>query len=122
MLSKPSSVSITSSTKEFHFWPGLESRQPVVAARIAGGQKRQLAEAGSMKVAYFEDQDFETRRYSLGFQIAEGEKVDGRLHNLEVRVKAPDAKGKLRKLQVSSRKGYYMSETGTKDTAALTTP
>ncbi len=75
-----------------------------------------------MKVAYFEDQDFETRRYSLGFQIAEGEKVDGRLHNLEVRVKAPDAKGKLRKLQVSSRKGYYMSETGTKDTAALTTP
>jgi hypothetical protein len=27
-------------------------------ARIAGGPKRQLAEAGSVKVAYFEDQDF----------------------------------------------------------------
>ena len=27
-------------------------------ARLAGGQKRQLAEAGSVKVAYFEDQDF----------------------------------------------------------------
>src|SRR5688572_17685303 len=30
----------------------------VVAARIAGGRKRRLAEAGSVKVAYFEDQDF----------------------------------------------------------------
>lgn len=27
-------------------------------ARIAGGQKRQIAEAGSVQVAYFEDQDF----------------------------------------------------------------
>lgn len=53
-----------------------------------------------------------TARYSLGFALAEGEKDDGRLHNLEVRVKAPDAKGKLRKLEVSSRQGYYMSETG----------
>lgn len=30
-------------------------------ARIAGGPKRQLAEAGSVKVAYFEDQDFAPR-------------------------------------------------------------
>jgi hypothetical protein len=30
----------------------------VVAARIAGGPKKRLAEAGSVKVAYFEDQDF----------------------------------------------------------------
>ncbi len=29
-------------------------------ARIAGGPKRQLAEAGSVKVAYFEDQDFKS--------------------------------------------------------------
>lgn len=28
------------------------------AARLAGGQKRRLAEAGSVKVAYFEEQDF----------------------------------------------------------------
>jgi hypothetical protein len=41
----------------------------------------------------------------------EDEKDDGRLHNLEVRVKAADAKGKKRKLEVSARKGYYMSET-----------
>ena len=52
-----------------------------------------------------------TARYSLGFTLAEDEKDDGRLHNLEVRVKAADAKGKKRKLEVSARKGYYMSET-----------
>ena len=49
-----------------------------------------------------------TARYSLGFSLAENEKLDGRLHNLEVRVKAEDAKGKTRKLTVSSRQGYYM--------------
>ena len=53
-----------------------------------------------------------TARYSLGFSLAEEEKDDGRMHNLEVRVKAEDAKGKTRKLAVSSRQGYYMpSET-----------
>ncbi|HEV7397697.1 MAG TPA: VWA domain-containing protein [Pyrinomonadaceae bacterium] len=49
-----------------------------------------------------------TARYSLGFALAEEEKDGGRLHNLEVRVKAEDAKGKTRKLNVSSRQGYYM--------------
>jgi hypothetical protein len=50
-----------------------------------------------------------TARYSLGFTLAETETDDGRLHHLEVRVKAPDEKGKQRKLQVSSRQGYYMA-------------
>lgn len=40
----------------------------VVAARIAGGSKRRLAEAGSVKVAYFEDQDFETKVGITGFK------------------------------------------------------
>lgn len=59
-----------------------------------------------------------TARYSLGFALAEDEKDDGRLHSLDVRVKAQDAKGKLRKLEVSSRRGYYMTETGEKDATA----
>lgn len=49
-----------------------------------------------------------TARYSLGFALAEDEVDDGRMHSLEVRVKAKDEKGKNRKLQVSSRQGYYM--------------
>jgi hypothetical protein len=49
-----------------------------------------------------------TARYSLGFALAESEVDDGRMHSLEVRVKVKDEKGKTRKLQVSSRQGYYM--------------
>lgn len=59
-----------------------------------------------------------TARYSLGFALAEDEIDDGRMHSLEVRVNAPDEKGKNRKLQVSSRHGYYMSSTLPKDAAA----
>src|SRR5829696_8935248 len=58
-----------------------------------------------------------TARYSLGFALAESETDDGRMHSLEVRVKAKDDKGKNRKLQVSSRQGYYMSTTVPKETA-----
>ena len=50
-----------------------------------------------------------TARYSLGFALAESEIDDGRMHSLEVRVAAKDDKGKKRKLEVSSRQGYYMS-------------
>ena len=41
-------------------------------ARIAGGPKRQLAEAGSVKVAYFEDQDFKASSSVAGFRTAIG--------------------------------------------------
>jgi VWFA-related protein len=58
-----------------------------------------------------------TARYSLGFALAEDEMDDGRMHMLEVRVKAKDEKGKSRKLLVSSRQGYYMSSVAPKDTA-----
>ena len=59
-----------------------------------------------------------TARYSLGFALAEAEIDDGRMHSLEVRVKAKDEKGKNRKLQVSSRQGYYMSSSVPKEAAA----
>jgi VWFA-related protein len=61
-----------------------------------------------------------TARYSLGFSLEETEKDDGHLHTLDIRVKAPDAKGKLRKLEVSARRGYYMTETGEKDAKEAT--
>lgn len=59
-----------------------------------------------------------TARYSLGFALAESETDDGRMHALEVLVKAKDEKGKNRKLQVSSRQGYYMSSSIPKEAAA----
>ncbi|HLL71878.1 MAG TPA: VWA domain-containing protein [Pyrinomonadaceae bacterium] len=49
-----------------------------------------------------------TSRYSLGFTLAETETDDGQMHPLEVRVRARDAKGKERKLEVKARRGYYM--------------
>ena len=58
-----------------------------------------------------------TARYSLGFTLAEEEKDDGRLHELDVRVKAQDAKGKTRKLLVSARKGYYVPSDSKETTA-----
>lgn len=37
-------------------------------ARISGGRRRQLAEAGSVKVAYFEDQEFRSSGSYIGFK------------------------------------------------------
>jgi VWFA-related protein len=59
-----------------------------------------------------------TARYSLGFALREQEKDDGRMHELAVRVKALDAKGKQRKLDVSSRRGYYVPKVDTDQAAA----
>jgi VWFA-related protein len=95
---------------------------------VYGAAKRLAQQSGGEAVKVSRPKDFGTglskiignltARYSLGFALAEEEKHDGRLHNLEVRVKAPDAKGKLRKLEVSSRQGYYMAETGGKEKTA----
>lgn len=38
------------------------------AARIAGGSRKRLAEAGSVKVAYFEDQDFSAAQGTTSFR------------------------------------------------------
>ena len=46
-------------------------------------------------------------RYSLGFTLREDELADGRMHQLEVRVRARDSQGKDRKVDVSARQGYY---------------
>jgi VWFA-related protein len=92
---------------------------------IYGAAKRLAQQTGGEAVKVSRVKDFSTglskiignltARYSLGFALAEDEKDDGHLHNLDVKVKAKDAKGKVRKLEVSARKGYYMSETGAKE-------
>jgi VWFA-related protein len=98
----------------------------MMGVSVYGSAKRLAQQSGGEAVKVSHTKDYAaglskiignlTARYSLGFSLAEEEKDDGHLHNLEVRVKAPDTKGKLRKLEVSSRRGYYMSETGEKET------
>jgi hypothetical protein len=41
-----------------------------VAARVAGGSKKRLAEAGSVKVAFFEDQEFNSMSGTANFRRA----------------------------------------------------
>lgn len=80
-------------------------------AQVSGGEAVKISRVKDYSTGLSKIIGNLTARYSLGFSLAEDEKDDGRLHNLEVRVKAVDAKGKTRKLEVSARKGYYMSET-----------
>jgi len=50
-------------------------------------------------------------RYVLGFTLDDNEQDDGRLHKLEVKVKARKLNGKERKLSVQARRGYYTPST-----------
>lgn len=97
-------------------WTGLS---------IAGSAKRLAQQSGGETVHVSHTRDYGAglakvignlnARYSLGFALAEDEKDDGRMHELTLRVKAADAKGKQRRLEVSSRRGYYMPKTETAD-------
>ena len=95
---------------------------------LAGSAKRLAQQSGGEAVHVGRVSDYGaglakiignlTARYSLGFALSEQEKDDGRMHELAVRVKAVDAKGKQRKLEVSSRRGYYMPRSDTDQAAA----
>jgi VWFA-related protein len=100
--------------------------QPLVGwtgISIAGSAKRLAQQSGGETVHVSRVKDYGTglarvignlnARYSLGFTLAEDEKDDGRMHELTLRVKAADAKGKQRRLEVSSRRGYYIPKTET---------
>src|SRR5881396_311258 len=93
-------------------WTGLS---------IAGSGKRLAQQSGGETVHVSRVRDYGAglarvignlnARYNLGFSLSEQEKDDGRMHELVVRVKASDAKGKMRRLEVSSRRGYYLPKT-----------
>ena len=61
-------------------------------ARLAGGPKRQLAEAGSVKVAYFEDQEFESRSGPTTFKALMNSFLEGSWSPL-VQVVSPKDEG-----------------------------
>ena len=100
-------------------WVGMSfSGSAKYLAKQSGGEAVQVSRTSDYARGLSKIIGNLTARYSLGFTLAEEEKDDGRLHNLEVRVKAPDAKGKPRKLEVSARRGYYMTEKAEKETTA----
>ncbi|PYS60056.1 MAG: hypothetical protein DMF76_14875 [Acidobacteria bacterium] len=100
-------------------WTGLS---------IAGSGKRLAQQSGGETVHVSRVRDYGAglarvignlnARYNLCFQLSEQEKDDGRMHELVVRVKASDANGKTRRLEVSSRRGYYMPKSGVDQAAA----
>jgi VWFA-related protein len=100
-------------------WTGLS---------LAGSARRLAQQSGGEAVRVSRTSDYGaglakiignlTARYSLGFSLSENEKDDGRMHELVVRVKAIDGKGKQRKLEVSSRRGYYMPRSDADQAAA----
>jgi VWFA-related protein len=95
---------------------------------LAGSAKRLAQQSGGEAVHVGRVKDYGaglariignlTARYSLGFALREDEKDDGRLHQLDLRVKALDAKGKPRKLEVSARKGYYVPNSNPEQSSA----
>ncbi len=95
---------------------------------LAGSAKRLARQSGGEAVHVGRVRDYGaglakiignlTARYSLGFALREDEKDDGRIHQLDVRVKALDIKGKQRKVEVSARRGYYIPNSDAGRTSA----
>jgi VWFA-related protein len=95
---------------------------------LAGSAKRLAQQSGGETVHVSRVKDYAAglarvignlnARYSLGFALAEDEKDDGRMHELIVRVRALDSKGKPRHLEISSRRGYYMPRSDNEQAAA----
>jgi VWFA-related protein len=99
-------------------WTGLS---------IAGSARRLAQQSGGETVHVSRVKDYGAglarvignlnARYSLGFALNEDERDDGRMHELVLRVKSPDAKGKQRRIDVSSRRGYYMPKSDSEQAA-----
>lgn len=104
------------------FMPVLTPLGNMVGLNIYGGAQHIARQTGGEAVRVRRPEEYAeglnkiignlTSRYSLGFTLTDAEQDDGRMHPLEVRVKARDAKGKPRKLNVTSRLGYFMPKEG----------
>ena len=88
---------------------GMRYEMTTYYSKQTGGEVAKVSSPESFAASISQIINNLTARYSLGFTLEEGEKDDGRMHRLEVKVKARDARGKQRKLVVSTRRGYYMS-------------
>lgn len=88
-------------------------------ARRTGGEALSVPDPKNYAAALEEIINHLSARYSLGFALGEQERDDGRMHNLEVRVRARDERGKQRQLVVNARHGYYMTDSVTEQQTKL---
>jgi len=56
--------------KSLPFLARAGMKTAVTAARMAGGSRKRLVEAGSVKIAFFEDQEFDSRGESAKFRAS----------------------------------------------------
>ncbi|MFN2455100.1 MAG: VWA domain-containing protein [Pyrinomonadaceae bacterium] len=82
-------------------------------AQRTGGEALSVPDPKNYAAALEEIISRLSARYSLGFTLAEQERDDGRMHNLEVRVRARDEQNKQRQLVVNARRGYYLPDSPT---------
>ena len=85
-----------------------DNYSPEHLAQQTGGEAAKVGQPEDYAVALEKLIASLAARYNLGFTLKENERDDGRMHKLEVRVKARDLKGKERKLVVRARRGYFM--------------
>lgn len=88
-------------------------------ARRTGGEALSVPDPKNYAAALEEIVNRLSARYSLGFALGEQERDDGRMHNLEVRVRARDERGKQRQLVVNARRGYYLTDSATEQQTKL---
>lgn len=92
----------------------------ILGASMTGGEQYLAKRTGGVAMKVRSPEEFGAglqritsdlaSRYNLGFTLGEDER-DGQMHNLEVKVKARDPKGKERRLMISARRGYYAPKT-----------
>ena len=87
---------------------GMRYEMASYYSRQTGGDVAEVGSPESFAAAITEIINNLSARYSLGFALAEGERDDGRMHRLQVKVKGRDSRGKQRKFVVSARRGYYL--------------
>ena len=87
---------------------GWDNYAPQHIAQQTGGEATSVHQRDDFGVALEKLIADLAARYNLGFTLNENERDDGRMHKLEVKMKARDSSGKERKLLVRARRGYYI--------------
>lgn len=87
---------------------GISMKGAEYYANQTGGQAIRVNKPEDWRAALEKIMGDLSSRYTLGFELDPSEPDDGRLHRLEVKVKAVDKSGKPRKLEVVARRGYFL--------------